>query len=53
MSLAIFGGYFSSFKQVFACKETSYAKVSKLYKWWKFMLQIIFVFFKWVIITIR
>ena len=38
--------YFSDFEQVFACKETSYVRVSSLYKWWKFTLQIIFFFFE-------
>ena len=52
MSLAISDFYFSAFEQVFSCKETSYVKVSNLYKWWQFTLEIIFFFFEWVVITI-
>ena len=32
MSLAIFDVYFSDFEEVFACKETTYIKVSNLCK---------------------
>ena len=32
MSLAIFAAFFSGFQKVFACKETSYVKVSNLQK---------------------
>ena len=45
MSLAISDVYFSGFEQVFACKETSYVKVSSLHKWSKFTLQITSFFF--------
>ena len=44
--------YFAGFKQVFACKESSFVKVSNLYKCWKFTLQIIFFLFEWVVINI-
>ena len=44
MSLVISSVYFSGFKQVLACKETSHVKVSNLYKWWKCMLKIVFLF---------
>ena len=52
MSLA-FPVYVSGFEQVSAFKEMSYVKVSNLYKWWMFTLQIIFFFFVWVLVTIR
>ena len=51
--LAIPDIYFSAFERIYACKETSYVKVSILYKWRIFMSQILFFFFEWVIITIK
>ena len=53
MLLAISDAYLSDFTQVFVSKETSYVKISSLYKWWKFTLQIVFFFFECVVITTR
>ena len=41
LQLPIYVVFNSSFKQVFACEETSYVKVSHLYKWWKSTLEMI------------
>ena len=46
MSFAISAVHISDLKQVFACKGTSYVKISNVYKWWKCTLQMIFFFFE-------